>query len=165
MVTIELFTEIKAPPEVCFDLSRDLDLHQRSFGHTGEEVVAGRASGLIEMGEEVTWRAKHFGLVHFHTAKITAFERPIHFRDEMLKGRFQSFVHDHDFEEISTGTRMRDLLQFRSPLGPLGAIADWLVLRHYLRRLLVTRNEAIRAEAESTDGLKRRAEVPGEGVR
>jgi hypothetical protein len=43
---------------------------------------------------------------------------------------------------------MRDIVEFRSPLGPLGAIVDVLVMRRYLRRLLAERAGAIKAEAE-----------------
>ncbi|MFT7679813.1 MAG: ligand-binding SRPBCC domain-containing protein [Planctomycetota bacterium] len=149
MARIKLVLDIKAPPEVCFDLSRDLDLHRGSMSHTNEEAVAGRTSGLIELGEEVTWRARHFGMVHLHKARISAFDRPRHFRDEMVEGRFRSFVHDHYFEATATGTRMTDELEFRAPLGPLGALVDALVLKGYLRRLLQTRNEFIRREAQA----------------
>ena len=85
----------------CFDLSRDLDLHKASMSASGEEAVAGRTSGLIGLDEEVTWRAKHFGVMHEHSARITAYDRPRHFRDVMAKGRFKRFEHDHLFEEGS----------------------------------------------------------------
>lgn len=148
MALIELEIEIKAPPALCFDLARDVDLHQRSMKESGEEAVGGRTTGLLELGEQVTWRARHFGVIHLHTAKITAFEKPSHFRDEMVSGRFASFVHDHYFARSGDGTRMRDVVEFRSPLGPLGAIVDALVLKPYLERLIQERNLTIRAEAE-----------------
>ena len=57
MPTINLTTEINAPIEICFDLSRSIDLHKHSMEHTGEEAIAGRTSGLIEDGEFVAWQA------------------------------------------------------------------------------------------------------------
>jgi ligand-binding SRPBCC domain-containing protein len=146
---LELITDVRATPEVCFDLSRDLDLHRRSMAGTREEAVGGRTSGLIELGEEVTWRGRHLGFWHHHTARITRFDRPRHFRDEMVRGRFASFVHDHHFEATESGTRIRETLEFRSPLGWLGRLVDRFVLEGYLRRLLEARNEVIRAEAEA----------------
>jgi len=82
MARIEIVTEIGAPTEAVFDHSRDLDFHTNSMAHTRETAIAGRTSGLIGMGEEVTWRAKHFGVHHEHTSRITAYDRPRHFRDE-----------------------------------------------------------------------------------
>jgi ligand-binding SRPBCC domain-containing protein len=84
---------------------------------------------------------------HF-TSRITAFDRPHHFRDEMQRGAFRSFVHDHYFVPERGGTKMTDVLMFSAPLGVLGRLAEKLFLRRYMERLLRTRNEAIRAEAE-----------------
>lgn len=66
-----------APPEVVFDLARSIDLHKLSTAHTGEEAIAGKTSGLIELGETVTWRARHFGVMQTLTSKVTGFERQI----------------------------------------------------------------------------------------
>jgi ligand-binding SRPBCC domain-containing protein len=117
--------------------------------HTGERAVAGRTSGLIELGEEVTWRARHFGFTHEHTSRITAFDRPRHFRDEMVNGRFKSFRHDHYFEATDVGTRMVDVLAFSSPVGLLGRLVDLLVLARYLARLIRERNAIVKREAEN----------------
>ena len=148
MPRIEIHTRIAAPPQRCFDLARDLDLHLESMDHTGERAVAGKTSGLIGAGEEVTWCARHFGIWHEHRARITAFDPPRHFRDEMVEGRFAHFRHDHHFDRTDDGTRMTDVLDFASPLGPLGALVDRVVLGDYLRRLLEGRNALIRRRAE-----------------
>lgn len=147
MAVIELKTTIAAPPERCFDLSRDLDLHLRSMEHTSERAVGGRTSGMIEFGEEVTWEGRHFGLLHRHTARITAYDRPRHFRDSMISGRFARFEHDHYFEATSSGTTMRDVIDFASPFGVVGRILDRLAVARYLRNLMDRRNHAIQREA------------------
>ena len=59
MPKIELLTEINAPIEKVFDLSRSIDLHMGSTKQTGEKAIAGKTNGLIELGETVTWLAKH----------------------------------------------------------------------------------------------------------
>ncbi len=153
MAKIEIITNIKAPPQRCFDLSRDVDFHQRSLEGSQETAIAGRTSGLMELNDQVTWRAKYFGVYHLHTARITRLEPPVYFRDEMTRGRFKEFVHDHFFETLGSGTRMRDAIEFRSPLGALGSLVDLLVLRNYLRRLIEARSCAIRIEAESKGPL------------
>lgn len=145
MPTITIETLLPASPERCFDASRDLDLHVRSMTHTAEKAIAGRTSGLIELGEHVTWEGRHFGIRQRFTSKITAFDRPSYFQDSMVQGAFHSFVHDHYFEAIAGGTKMTDVLTFASPIGFLGAIVDRLFLAAYLRRMLVSRNEVIKA--------------------
>jgi len=139
---------ISAPIERCFDLARDIDFHTLSLEATGERAVAGRTTGLIEMGESVTWEARHLGVRQRLTVQITAFEPPHYFRDEMTKGAFRSFTHDHRFEQRDDVTVMTDEVAFRSPFGPLGWIVDRMFLAGYLRRLLEGRCRAIKRAAE-----------------
>ena len=152
MASFRIVTVIAAPIRVCFDLARDIDFHTRSMARTGERAVAGRTSGLIELGESVTWEARHLGVRQRLTSRITAFDRPIHFRDEMTAGAFRSFAHDHRFEERNGGTIMTDEVAFRSPFGPLGWLVDSLFMTGYLRRLLAGRCLAITLEAEADAG-------------
>lgn len=149
MTVIVLHTEIAAPPERCFELSLDLDVHRRSMEHSGERIVGGRTAGVLGLGEEVTWEAKHFGIWHHHTSRITRHDPPRYFRDSMVRGRFERFEHDHYFEPLAQGTVMRDVLDFASPCGVLGRLVDRVVLARYLERLLVRRNAMIKREAEA----------------
>lgn len=149
MARIRIVTSIAAPIERCFDLARDIDFHVRSLAGTGERAVAGRTSGLIELGESVTWEARHFGIRQRLTSKITALDRPRYFRDEMVAGAFRNFAHDHLFEQTGDVTVMIDAVEFQSPLGPIGWLVDRLVLAGYLSRLLTGRAEAIKQAAPS----------------
>ena len=149
MPIIELRTEINAEKKIVFDLSRSIDLHKISTQHTNEEAVAGKISGLIEMNESVTWRAKHFGVYQKLTSIITAYERPNYFVDEMQKGVFKRFKHEHHFEELNDKTLMIDLFDYQSPLGFLGKIADKLFLEKYMTELLIERNRIVKEFAES----------------
>src|SRR5262245_66489822 len=148
MAQIRIVTEIAAPIERCFDLARDIDFHTRSLEDTGERAVAGRTTGLIELGESVTWEARHLGVRQRFTSKVTTLDRPTYFRDEMTAGAFRSFAHDHRFESRDGLTVMTDEVVFRSPLGPLGWVVDRLFMAGYMRRLLDGRCQAIKREAE-----------------
>src|SRR6185369_4751216 len=145
---------IQAPIERCFDLSRSIDLHTASTTASREQAVAGVTTGLIGMGESVTFRARHFGIWLHHTSRITAFDRPHYFRDEMTRGFFRYFVHDHIFTGEGDTTVMRDALSFRSKFGPLSLAIDRLIILPHLRKLLVGRNELIKSVAESGEWKK-----------
>jgi len=148
---IELTTYIAAPPERCFDLARSVELHARSTAATGERAVGGKTSGLLGLGDEVTWRARHLGVWQSLSGRITAYDRPRHFRDAMLRGAFARLEHDHYFEPAADGggTVMRDRFEYAAPLGPLGRLAERLFLTAYLRRFLEGRNRELKAVAES----------------
>ena len=106
MPLVQLETLIHAPIDRCFDLSRDIDLHIRSTEGTEEIAVAGVTTGLIGLGEEVTWEATHFGVRQKLTTGITAFSRPGHFRDSQVRGAFRRFDHDHYFIALDGGATL-----------------------------------------------------------
>ena len=154
MPKITLTTEIKASKKIVFDLSRSIDLHKISTEHTNETAVAGKTSGLIGLDESVTWRAKHFGVYQLLTSKITEFESPNLFVDEMVKGAFKRFRHEHHFTESKGVTLMTDYFDYESPLGFLGKLADKLFLLKYMTDLLKERNRIVKDFAE-TDKWKK----------
>lgn len=152
MIRIELTTIIHARAEVCFDASRDVGLHQDSMGSTNERAVGGITEGLLELGEEVTWQARHWGIWWHLTSRITEFEFPIYFCDEMVKGPFKSMRHEHHFFETEGITHMKDIFQFESPFWPIGRWVDQWVLKPYMLRLLEGRNRFLKNQVERQTG-------------
>jgi ligand-binding SRPBCC domain-containing protein len=150
MALIELETAVAAPRERCFDLARSVELHLDAAASTRERAIAGTTSGLLALGDTVTWEGRHLGLRRRLTVRITGYDRPRWFRDEQIGGPFRSLRHDHVFETVDDGTTLRDAFEF-SRMVPL---FDSLVLVPYLRRFLLARNELIRAAAEG-DGRRR----------
>ncbi|WP_316821028.1 SRPBCC family protein [Pedobacter gandavensis] len=148
MPEIRLETFIDADINLVFDLSRSVELHQLSTVESKERVVAGRLSGLMELDESVTWEACHFGVIQQLSSKITALRQPDYFVDEMQKGIFFSFKHEHIFKSQLSGTIMIDVFNYVAPLGILGRLADRLFLYAYMKNLLIKRNEVIRLHAE-----------------
>tara|TARA_R110000796_G_scaffold252645_2_gene390231 strand:- start:91710 stop:92186 length:477 start_codon:yes stop_codon:yes gene_type:complete len=149
MPIIRIEMAINAPIQRCFDLSRSIDLHQISTIQTKERAIAGKTEGLINLNETVTWQAKHFGITQKLTSQITAFNSPHYFVDEMVKGAFKSFKHEHHFEECNGQTLVTDKFDYTSPLGILGWLFDKIVLEKYMFKLLYKRNQVIKEYAES----------------
>lgn len=149
MPIIKLKTIINAPIEKVFDLARSIDLHKVSTLGTNEEAIAGRTTGLIELGETVTWKAKHFGVYQQLTVKVVEFEKPILFIDTMLQGAFKNMKHTHRFSKEEGGTLMIDEFEFISPLGILGTLANWLFLKRYMTNFLIRKNHELKRVAET----------------
>ncbi|PZS19905.1 MAG: cyclase [Pseudonocardiales bacterium] len=151
MPSIRLKTDVAASAPDCFDLSLSVDAHTESMDSSGEQAVGGTTSGLMRPGDTVTWRARHFGVTFRMTSAITAYDRPARFVDEQQHGPFQYWWHEHTFIPLDTAhTLMVDTVQFRSPLGPFGAIADRLVLAQYMTSLLRQRNQWLKTALESS---------------
>jgi ligand-binding SRPBCC domain-containing protein len=149
MTKIHLTTFIAAPIERVFDLSRSIDLHKISTAHTNEEAIAGTTNGLIKLNETVTWQAKHLFKKRKFTSKIISMETPVSFTDEMIKGDFKSFKHEHHFKAIENGSIMIDIILFESPFGFIGKLFNYIYLKRYLSILLIKRNDSIKEFAET----------------
>ena len=148
MTTINLTTKIKAPKQIVFDASRNIDIHQQSASPTNEKAISGVTSGLIILNETVTWRGKHFGFYLTHKSRITAMNFYDYFVDEMEEGKFKSFKHEHFFEEENGVTIMKDHLQYETPFGILGRIFDALFLKKHLTQFLLERNKVLKEVSE-----------------
>lgn len=146
MPQIHLETFIAAPAELCFDLCLNVQLHEQA-GHG--RAVAGITSGQMFLGDTVTWEAVHFFVRQRLTSKIVAYERPRMFIDEMQRGAFARWRHTHRFVERPDGTLMIDEVDFASPLGVLGKLADAVLLQSYMTRFLVRHNKFFKREAET----------------
>jgi len=154
MIRLEEITIIDAPIQRSFDLARSVEVHLLANIHSGEQALAigGVTSGLPELSQRVTWRAKHFGIWQNLTSKYTIMQPPTYFQATMVKGIFRSMQADHYFRTLSSGaTEMKDLFRVAAPLPILGPLAEALFLRRYMLMLLRERNTVIRQLAESND--------------
>lgn len=151
MALIITETEIDADIQTCFDLVRDIDFYQKSLENSSEIAIDGKTTGLVEINDSITWEAKYLGFVQHLTLKVTEFDSPNLFVDEMVKGDFKSYKHEHIFRKSGNKTIMTDRFYFESPLGILGKIANTLFLKRYMTNLLKTRNKFLKEKAEDLE--------------
>jgi hypothetical protein len=152
MIRFEEITVIGAPRERVFDLSRSIEVHLLANVHENEQAraVGGLTTGLVGLGDQVTWRAKHFGFWHELTSKATVMSPYTHFQVTMVKGIFRSMRADHWFRSLPSGaTELKDIFAIAAPVPVLGLIAETLFLRRYMITLNRERNAVIKQLAES----------------
>jgi ligand-binding SRPBCC domain-containing protein len=141
---------IAAPIGDCFALALSVDAHAASMTASGERAIGGVTSGVMRLGDTVPWRARHFGVAFRMTSAITEYDYPHRFVDEQRHGPFRRWWHEHTFTPMAAGaTQMIDVVEFRSPLGPLGTIADRLVLERYLPHMIRQRNAWLKNALEA----------------
>jgi ligand-binding SRPBCC domain-containing protein len=149
MPFIQLTTFIEAPTERVFDLSRSIDVHKSSMTKYQEKPIAGTINGLINLGEEVTWKAKHFYKERILKVRITAMKKPYSFIDEQVQGIFKLMKHEHFFKPCDNGTIMIDQFYFDLHNGLLGKWLSGFYISRYIKQLLEERNKTIKTIAES----------------
>jgi len=149
-VNFERRTVCPAPIERVFDLSLDVDFHQDSMKESGESAIGGVRAGKMALGDIVTWRARHFGIMWTMTSKITEYDRPHMFVDEQHRGPFKKFHHEHRFTAIDDQTtELVDVIEFQAPVGPIGRVVERVLLRRHLEQLIDLRNAELVAALDA----------------
>ena len=148
MTTLLFTTNINAPIDFVFDLSRNIDIHVHTMKHSKERVISGRRHGLLNLGEPVKWKGKHLGFTLEHESIITTLIQPNYFVDEMIEGQFKWFKHQHIFKTINNKTMMIDKIEYLVPYSIIGWIIDSLLIKHYLKRIIRQRNINIKRISE-----------------
>ena len=99
----------------------------------------------IEMreGALIDYSLSFFGLPVRWRTRISVWEPGVRFVDEQLSGPYALWRHTHSFERRGAGTLMRDVVEYREPLGPLGTIAHHLFVARTLERIFDFRSEAV----------------------
>ncbi len=76
-------------------------------------------------------------------AEITHIEPGRYFVDEQRLGPYAIWHHEHHFSEQEHGVLMRDLLHYKVPYGPIGALADALFVEKRVEEIFRYRREAV----------------------
>jgi ligand-binding SRPBCC domain-containing protein len=142
MPIIHVETLIDAPIELCFDLARSVNIHP-------DPPVAGVTSGLMELDDIITWESVHLGRKQTITSKISAMERPHRFVDVLIRGTLKKIIHEHIFETKDEKTLVIDNFEFSSLGGVFGLLLDHLLLKNYMRTILLKHNKHLKEIAES----------------
>jgi ligand-binding SRPBCC domain-containing protein len=106
----------------------------------------------LELGSEVRVRTRQWPLPWAQSwhVRIAQLEPPTLMVDEMLRGPFAAWRHEHRLTELPDGrTRLTDHVTYRLPGGPLGRLADTPVVRRLLRSTFRSRHERTRALLEA----------------
>lgn len=123
-------------------------MHKASMRRFDEVPLNGKTTGLLNLHDTVTWKAKHLFKERLLQVRITAFSRPHFFVDEQVSGDFKQMKHEHHFKSIQNGTLMIDQFGFDSPFGKFGKVFDSLYLEGYMKALLEARNSFLKGIAE-----------------
>ncbi|HET7899004.1 MAG TPA: SRPBCC family protein [Flavisolibacter sp.] len=98
----------------------------------------------VYAGQVMTYRVKPLlGIPMFWMTEITHVEEKKYFVDEQRKGPYKLWHHQHHFGPIDGGVEMIDLVHYRLPLGPLGSIANSLVVKKELEKIFTYRYQKI----------------------
>jgi ligand-binding SRPBCC domain-containing protein len=148
---IECSIAIDAPIEQVFAFHLDTRNAAR-ISPPGQRVLSVEGAFPLRLGSEVRLRARQLPLPWAQTwlVRVVELAAPRLIVDEMLRGPFTAWRHEHRFRELAGGrTQLTDHVAYRLPGGPLGRVADALLVRRLLLGSFRSRQGHTRALLEA----------------
>jgi ligand-binding SRPBCC domain-containing protein len=84
------------------------------------------------LGAQFDYVIKWLGLPMKWRSLISKYEPPFLFADDQLIGPYKTWHHEHTFLQTTNGVIVGDHLQYSLPMGPLGAIAQAVMVKRQL---------------------------------
>lgn len=98
--------------------------------------ITRRLPDTIYAGLIITYRIRPVaGMGVPWVSEITQVQPPGFFVDEQRHGPFSFWHHQHHLQEIPGGTRIKDEVHYRLPLGPLGILVHTFSVRRKLEAI------------------------------
>jgi ligand-binding SRPBCC domain-containing protein len=87
-------------------------------------------------------------------AEHVAYEKNALFVDEMRRGPFAVWRHEHRFEPHARGCRLVDAIEYEPPLGLLGRLVAPLAIVPRLRKMFEYRHRVTAEALQGSNGLR-----------
>lgn len=95
----------------------------------------------MHAGALIEYRLRWHGIPLRWTSRITEWEPPRRFVDEQVRGPYRMWRHEHLFEEVDGGTRVRDRVLY-AVFAP--DVVERLFVRRDVERIFAYRQERLR---------------------
>lgn len=106
-------------------------------------LVTSKEKVEMRLGAEIDYRFRWLGLPMYWRTRITSYVPPAQFVDEALRSPYVFWRHLHTFKSVPGGTLVRDRVDYKLPLGPLGRLAHGLIVRHNLLAIFTFRQQVL----------------------
>ncbi len=126
---------IPAPPEQVFGFfSEAVNLESITPPWLGFRITTA-APVRMAAGTRIGYRLRLHGVPVRWRTLIEEWDPPNRFKDVQVSGPYRVWEHEHRFEAVEGGTRMRDTVRYELPLGALGRMVERLWVRRDLARI------------------------------
>ena len=108
---------------------------QITFQSGGEKMYAGQL---------IKYKINIFPLIKSNwLTEITYVQKPHFFVDEQRQGPYTFWHHQHHFEEVEGGIRMKDIISYSIPLGIIGRMMNSLFIHQQINRIFEHRKRVL----------------------
>ena len=97
----------------------------------------------MRRGAEIRYRISWLKIPIAWRTVIQEYEPPFYFVDHQERGPYRLWRHHHTLWPTEEGTVIRDRVEYALPLGLLGRITHFLIVRRQLEAIFAYRQEAL----------------------
>ena len=94
-------------------------------------------------GAVFDYKVHVFGIPNRWTTYISSYDPPHSFSDIQLKGPNSYWHHTHSFKETKDGIIVTDTIHYLLPFGPLGKLANFIVMKPIIKKLFNHRKAVV----------------------
>ena len=94
-------------------------------------------------GTVIDYRLKQFGVSYRWRTLISTWEPEKRFVDEMVRGPYIKWHHEHTFATVDGGVLMRDSVTYRIPMGPFGELLHHCIIGKQVEQIFDYRAQKI----------------------
>ena len=124
--------------------SRPQNLQKITPLHLKFKILTRLEDRNVTKGQVIQYTVRPFFNIPLRwTTIITEVRDKILFIDEQSKGPFAYWRHEHHFKEINGATEMTDIVQYKMPLGIIGALTHRLLVKKTLKKIFDYRETTI----------------------
>lgn len=135
-------------------LSDPRNLQKITPEHMGFEILSG-ADQPMYAGQIIQYRVSPIrGVKTRWVSEITHYDEKHYFVDEQRFGPYSLWHHTHFLYEDEDGVLLKDIVDYKLPLGPLGSIAQTLFVKNQLTTIFRYRVQALETAYGTIPGRK-----------
>lgn len=110
----------------------------------GFDIISKLHSDKMYAGQIIRYKVRPIANIPMSwTTEITQVNQPFLFVDEQREGPYKLWHHQHHFEEKGNGVLMTDIIHYRPPMGLLGNVANFLMIRKQLKNIFDYRQQKV----------------------
>lgn len=130
--------------EVWHFFSRPENLNDLTPGDMSFQILSDIKDTPMYEGMMICYKISPFaGIQMDWVTEITHISEGRFFVDEQRFGPYAMWHHEHHFEERDGGVWMRDILHYKVPYGPIGTLADALLVDKKIEQIFGYRQKAV----------------------
>lgn len=104
--------------------------------YMGFDITSDLGDGKMYAGQIITYKVKPLlGIPLNWITEITHSEEPHYFVDEQRFGPYRLWHHKHYIKPIKGGVIMEDIVHYKLPLGILGYLGNYLLVKQQLKAI------------------------------